>query len=90
MKEEDSESTSSKSSIRSARGKRSAVSIESDGEPEHPLRTLVKAAKLMNPIQFDVGKEIACNKPLPGEISSTQRCFSLFHYFLLLLYLKLQ
>ena len=66
-KDDDTESTSSKSSIKSGRGKRPAVNVESDGEPEHPLRTLVKAARFMNPIQFDVGKEISCNKPLPGN-----------------------
>ncbi|BFZ04666.1 hypothetical protein BsWGS_07705 [Bradybaena similaris] len=77
-KDDDAESTSSKSSNRSIRGKRLAASIESDGkrgsangdtdgDPEHPLKTLAKAARLMNPVQFDLGKEISCNKPLPGS-----------------------
>ncbi|XP_067649895.1 PHD finger protein 12-like [Haliotis asinina] len=35
--------------------------------PEHPLQTLAKAARLMNPIQFDLTKDIACTIPLPGS-----------------------
>lgn len=66
-KEEDAESTSSKSSNRSLKSKRSAASVELDTETEHPLKTLAKAARLMNPAQFDVGKEISCSKPLPGK-----------------------
>ncbi|KAI8782938.1 PHD finger protein 12 isoform X1 [Biomphalaria glabrata] len=66
-KEDDTESTSSKSSNRSNRTKRPAAHMEADGELDHPLKTLVKAARLMNPMQFDVGKEISCNKPLPGS-----------------------
>ncbi|XP_059143694.1 PHD finger protein 12-like [Physella acuta] len=66
-KDEDTESTSSKSSNRSNRTKRTAVHIEADGDGDNPLKTLVKAARLMNPMQFDVGKEISCNKPLPGS-----------------------
>ena len=67
VKEDDAESTSSKSSIRSGRGKRPASSLSADGDVENPLQVLIKAAKLMNPSQFDVGKEIACNRPLPGS-----------------------
>ncbi|CAG5117060.1 unnamed protein product, partial [Candidula unifasciata] len=77
-KDDDAESTSSKSSNRSIRGKRLAPSTDSegkrgstngetDGDQEHPLKTLAKAARLMNPMQFDLGKEISCNKPLPGS-----------------------
>ncbi|CAL1529906.1 unnamed protein product [Lymnaea stagnalis] len=66
-KDDDAESTSSKSSNRSNRTKRTAVQIDADAETDHPLKTLAKAARLMNPMQFDVGKEISCNKPLPGN-----------------------
>ncbi|GFS14103.1 PHD finger protein 12, partial [Elysia marginata] len=66
-KDDDCESTSSKSSGKSSRGKRQVHTTGTETESEHPLRTLVKAARYMNPLQFDVGKEIACNVPLPGS-----------------------
>ena len=66
-KDEDCESTSSKSSGKSSRVKRQVNTTGTETETEHPLRTLVKAARYMNPVQFDVGKEISCNVPLPGQ-----------------------
>ena len=66
-RDDDCESTSSKSSGKSSRGKRQVHTTGTETESEHPLRTLVKAARYMNPMQFDVGKEISCNVPLPGE-----------------------
>ncbi|XP_033748220.1 PHD finger protein 12-like [Pecten maximus] len=34
---------------------------------QNPLRTLAKAAKLMNPVQFELPKDIACTTSLPGS-----------------------
>jgi len=67
VKDDDAESTSSKSSVKSGRGKKLATPMEPERETEHPLRTLAKAARFMNPSQFDVGKEISCHKDLPGS-----------------------
>lgn len=58
-------------------GKRGSANVDTDGDPEHPLKTLAKAARLMNPVQFDLGKEISCNKPLPGEDRSFVACWLL-------------
>lgn len=33
----------------------------------NPLQQLAEAAKLLNPIQFDLPKDIACTTPLPGS-----------------------
>ncbi|XP_050409401.1 PHD finger protein 12 [Patella vulgata] len=65
--------TSSKSSKSSTKNrlKRQLSDEEKDRpiftELEHPLISLAKAAKLMNPIQFDLPKDIACTIPLPGS-----------------------
>ncbi|GFO43226.1 PHD finger protein 12 [Plakobranchus ocellatus] len=67
VKDDDSESTSSRSSSKSYRGKRQVHTTGTETESEHPLKTLAKAARYMNPMQFDVGKEISCNVPLPGS-----------------------
>lgn len=32
-----------------------------------PLQKLARAAQLMNPVQFDLPKDIACTTPLPGQ-----------------------
>ena len=37
-----------------------------EDEKEHPLQMLAKAAKLINPVQFELTKDIACTTPLPG------------------------
>ncbi|RUS80687.1 hypothetical protein EGW08_011553 [Elysia chlorotica] len=75
-RDDDCESTSSKSSGKSSRGKRQVHTTGTETESEHPLRTLVKAARYMNPMQFDVGKEISCNVPLPG---SSKRMYGKAH-----------
>lgn len=40
---------------------------DSDDEPTHPLLKLAKAAKLMNPKQMDLAKEVGCHIQLPGK-----------------------
>ena len=35
-------------------------------EGDNPFHLLVKAARLMNPVQFELSKDIACSTPLPG------------------------
>lgn len=67
VKDDDNESTSSKSSNRSIKNLKRSTTIESDSEKEHPLKTLAKAARLMNPAQFDIGKEIGYSRYLPGK-----------------------
>jgi hypothetical protein len=40
---------------------------EKNAENEsNPFYLLVKAAKLMNPVQFELSKDIACTTPFPG------------------------
>ncbi|XP_052238468.1 PHD finger protein 12-like isoform X2 [Dreissena polymorpha] len=34
---------------------------------ENPLHTLAEAAKVLNPVQFDLPKDLACTTPLPGS-----------------------
>lgn len=34
---------------------------------DNPFYMLIKAARLMNPSQFELSKDIACNTPLPGS-----------------------
>ncbi|XP_076452960.1 PHD finger protein 12-like [Babylonia areolata] len=38
-----------------------------EGEGVNPLSILIKAARLMNPVQFELSKDIACTTPLPGS-----------------------
>ncbi|KAL8571389.1 hypothetical protein ACOMHN_046564 [Nucella lapillus] len=33
----------------------------------NPFHSLIKAARLMNPVQFELSKDIACTTPLPGS-----------------------
>lgn len=40
------------------------ASVEGDRGPFH---SLIKAARLMNPAQFELSKDIACTTPLPGS-----------------------
>ena len=39
---------------------------DDDKEGNNPFHLLVKAARLMNPVQFELSKDIACSTPLPG------------------------
>lgn len=82
VKEDDAESTSSGRSARLKRpfpGDKSdneplgsSVQFEvkekeeSVSDVNNPFYMLVKAAKLMNPSQFELSKDIACTTPLPG------------------------
>ena len=36
----------------------------------NPLHTLAEAAKVLNPVQFELPKDLACTTPLPGELAS--------------------
>ncbi|KAK7087616.1 PHD finger protein 12-like [Littorina saxatilis] len=38
-----------------------------DVDGSGPFHMLIKAARLMNPVQFDLSKDIACTTPLPGS-----------------------
>jgi hypothetical protein len=33
-----------------------------------PLQRLARAAQMMNPVQFDLPRDIACTTPLPGKL----------------------
>lgn len=34
----------------------------------NPLHTLAEAAKVLNPVQFELPKDLACTTPLPGKV----------------------
>lgn len=34
-----------------------------------PLQRLARAAQMMNPVQFDLPRDIACTTPLPGKLT---------------------
>ncbi|XP_064613233.1 LOW QUALITY PROTEIN: PHD finger protein 12-like [Liolophura sinensis] len=40
---------------------------DADEDMSHPLKMLAKAARLMNPVQFDLPKDVACTTSLPGS-----------------------
>ncbi|XP_013380384.1 PHD finger protein 12 isoform X2 [Lingula anatina] len=42
------------------------MSVDSD-DGDNPLQTLIKAASLMNPKQFEIPKDMTCNTVLPGS-----------------------
>ncbi|ESP00983.1 hypothetical protein LOTGIDRAFT_238397 [Lottia gigantea] len=63
---------SSRSSKSSTKNRLKRQYSEEDTSPiftenEHPLLSLAKAARLMNPVQFELPKDIACTIPLPGS-----------------------
>ena len=39
---------------------------DTGNEGDTPFHLLIKAARLMNPVQFELSKDIACSTPLPG------------------------
>ena len=39
-------------------------------EDEHPLQLLARAARIMNPKQFELEKHLECHVPLPGRCIS--------------------
>ena len=34
---------------------------------ENPLHTLAEAAKVLNPVQFELPKDLACTTQIPGQ-----------------------
>ncbi|KAJ8312009.1 hypothetical protein KUTeg_009382 [Tegillarca granosa] len=78
QKDDDASSTKSGSSTQSKGGKSRSnqptppivlpTDMEVDGEEcTNPLQMLAKAAKIMNPVQFSLPKDIACTTSLPGS-----------------------
>ena len=43
------------------------VAPEPEEENGHPLGLLIRAAKMMNPVQFDLPKDLTCPINFPGE-----------------------
>lgn len=41
---------------------------DADEDTSNPLKMLAKAARLMNPVQFDLPKDVACTTSLPGML----------------------
>ena len=80
VKDDDAQSNCSTQSRQSSRSSRSRSSKElqpepldnnmdfadDDGEPLPPLQMLAKAARILNPKQFELPKEMECNTPIPG------------------------
>ena len=43
-----------------------------------PLQKLARAAQLMNPVQFDLPRDVACTTPLPGGTCLYDLCLYVF------------
>ena len=53
-----------------------------------PLQKLARAAQLMNPVQFDLPRDVACTTPLPGGTCLNDLCLCIFEGISVLLYLS--